>query len=71
MSTLVAVTFQKGGSIYLNGVSMDRCQLLWLLHSKKVVGYYVEIPFPDTWILKEGEVLQMKVAEVTQSIVEI
>ena len=41
----------------LNGVSIDRCQLLWLLRSGKVVGYKVEIPIPDPWILKEGEVL--------------
>ena len=40
----------------LNGVSMDRCQHLWLLHSRKVVGYKVEIPILDPWILKEGEV---------------
>ena len=26
----------------LNGVSMDRCQLLWLLRSGKAVGYKVE-----------------------------
>ena len=41
----------------LNGVSMDRCQLLWLLRSGKVVGYKVEIFIPDPWILKEGEIL--------------
>ena len=41
----------------LNAVSMDRCRLLWLLRSGKVVGYKVEIPIPDPWILKEGEVL--------------
>ena len=37
----------------LNGVSMDRCQLLWLLRSGKVVGYKVEIPILDPWILKK------------------
>ena len=36
---------------------MDRCQLLWMLRSGKVVGYKVEIPTPDPWILKEEEVL--------------
>ena len=41
----------------LNGVSMDRRQLFWLLRSLKVVGYKVEIPIPDPWILKWGEVL--------------
>ena len=41
----------------LNGVSMDRRQLFWLLRSLKVVGYKAEIPIPDTWILKWGEVL--------------
>ena len=37
--------------------SMDKCQLLWLPRHGKVVGYKVEIPIPDPWILKEGEVL--------------
>ena len=41
----------------LNGVSMDRRQLFWLLRSLKVVGYKVEIPIPDPWILKWREVL--------------
>ena len=36
---------------------MDRRQLFWLLRSLKVVGYKVEIPIPDPWILKWGEVL--------------
>ena len=30
-----------------DGVSMDKCQLLSLLRSGKVVGYKVEIPIPD------------------------
>ena len=34
---------------------MDRCQLLWLLHHGKVIGYNIEIPIPDTWILEEKE----------------
>ena len=38
---------------------MDRCQLL-LLRSGKVVGYKVEIPISDPWILKVGEVLANK-----------
>ena len=37
--------------------SMDKCELLWLPRHGKVVGYKVEIPIPDSWILKEGEVL--------------
>ena len=41
----------------LNGVLMSICQLLWLLRSRKVVGYKVEISIPNPWILKEGEVL--------------
>ena len=41
----------------LNGVSMDKCQLLWLLRSGKVAGYKIEMSIPDPWILKEGEVL--------------
>ena len=41
----------------LNGVSMDKCQLLWLLRSGKVAGYKVEMSISDPWILKEGEVL--------------
>ena len=41
----------------LNGVSMDRCQYLWLLRSGKVVGCEVEIAISDPWILKQGEVL--------------
>ena len=36
---------------------MDRCQLLWLLHSAKVVKYKVEITIPNPWILKEEEEL--------------
>ena len=36
---------------------MRICQLLWLLRSRKVVGYKVEISIPNPWILKEGEVL--------------
>ena len=32
-------------------------QLLWMLRSRKVVGYKVEIPIPNPWILKEGEAL--------------
>ena len=39
----------------LNGVSMDRCQLLWLLPSGRVVGHKKEIPISDPWFLKEGE----------------
>ena len=31
----------------LNGVSMGRCQLLWLLRSEKVIGYKVEISILD------------------------
>ena len=31
----------------LNGVSMDRCQLMSLLRSGKVVGYKVDIPIPN------------------------
>ena len=45
----------------LNFVLMDRCQLLWLLCSGKVVGYKVEIPIPDPCLLKEGEVLANEV----------
>ena len=41
----------------LNGVSTDMHQLLWLLRCGRVVGYKVEIPIPDPWILEEGEVL--------------
>ena len=55
----------------LNGVSVDRCQLLWPLRSKKVVGYKVEMAIPDPWILKGGEVLVNAGREVTKSIVEI
>ena len=40
-----------------NGVSMDKCQLLWLLRSGRVVGYKVQTPIPDSWILEEGEIL--------------
>ena len=36
---------------------MDGCQLLWLLRFGKAVRYKVDIPFPDPWNLKEGEVL--------------
>ena len=43
--------------LYLTGVSMDRCQLLWLLPFGKVVQYKAEIPISDLLILKEGEVL--------------
>ena len=43
---------------YLNDVLVDRCQLLWLLRSGRVVGYTVEIPLPDPWILEEGDVLE-------------
>ena len=46
---------------YLNVFSMDRCQLLWLLRSGKVVGYKVEILILDPWILKEGEILENEV----------
>lgn len=43
---------------YLNGVSMDRCQICWLWKggSGEVVGYKIEIPLPNSWILKKGEV---------------
>ena len=41
----------------LKGVSIDRCQLLWLLRSGKVVGYKVDIRILDPWILKEGMAL--------------
>ena len=41
----------------INSVSMDRCQLLWIIRRRKVVGYKVDIPIYDSWILKEGEVL--------------
>ena len=44
----------------LNGVLMGIFQLLWLLRSGKVVGYKVEISIPNTWILKDGEVLANK-----------
>ena len=44
----------------LNGVLMDIYQLLWLLHSGKVVKYKVQIPIPNPWILKEEEVLANK-----------
>ena len=37
---------------------MDRCELLRLLTSGEVVGYKSEIPTPDPWIQKEGEVLR-------------
>ena len=30
-------------------------------HFEKVVGYKVEIPIPDLWTLKEGEVLANEV----------
>ena len=40
-----------------NGVSMENWQLLWLLRSGKIVRYKVEIPLPDPYILKDGEVL--------------
>ena len=43
---------------------MDRCQLLWMLHSGKVVGYNVEIPITDPWYLKEGEVLEIEGCQV-------
>lgn len=57
---------------YLTGVSMDRCQLLWLLPSGKVVQCKAEIPISDLLILKERErYLQMKVVKVTKSMVEI
>ena len=39
----------------LNGVLIDRCQLLQLLSSGKVVRYKLEIPILDPWILTEGE----------------
>ena len=39
--------------ICLNGVSMDGCQLLYLLRSGKMVGCKVEIPILDHWILEE------------------
>ena len=39
---------------------MDIYQLLWLLHSGKVVEYKVQIPIPNPWILKEEEVLANK-----------
>ena len=39
--------------ICLNGVSVDRCQLLYLLRSGKMVGCKVEIPILDPWILEE------------------
>ena len=34
----------------LNGVFMNGFQLLWLLRSRKVVGYKIDIPIPDPWI---------------------
>ena len=43
---------------------MNTCQLLRLLRSGKVVGYKVEMPIPDPWILKEGEVLANEVYRV-------
>ena len=39
---------------------MDKCQLLWLRRYGKVVGYKVEIPIHDSWILKEVEVLAIE-----------
>ena len=48
---------------------LDIYQLLWRLHPGKVVGHKVEIPIPDHWILKEGEIL--KAPELTKSMVEI
>ena len=44
---------------------------MWLLRSKKVVGYKVEMAIPDPWILKGGEVLVNAGREVTKSMVEI
>ena len=43
---------------HLNGVSMDRCQICWLWKggSGEVVGYKIEIPLPNSWILKKREV---------------
>ena len=41
----------------LNNVSMDRCWLLSLLRSGKVVGYKTEMPIPAPWILKKGELV--------------
>ena len=55
----------------LNGFSMDRCQLLWLLDYGKVVGYKVEVPIPDPWMLKEREVLANEDFQVSKSMVEI
>ena len=52
----------EGQECCLNCVSMDKCQLLWLLRSGEVVGYKVEIPIPDPWILKEGELLKLEEA---------
>ena len=43
--------------VCLNGVLMGICQLLWLLRSRKVVGYKVEISIPNLCILEEREVL--------------
>ena len=41
----------------LEGVSMDRCQVLQLLRSGKEVGYKVKIPIPNPWILEEEKAL--------------
>ena len=41
----------------LNAVLTDICQFLWLLRSEKVVGYKVQVPIPDLYILKKEEVL--------------
>ena len=39
----------------LNGVSMDKYQIWWLLNSGKVIGAVIPIPKPR--ILEEGEIL--------------
>ena len=52
--------------LYLNIVSMDRYQILWLLSSGEVVGYKEEKHIPK--IQKEGEILkQMRVFEIVKS----
>ena len=43
--------------VFLNGILMNICQMLWLLRSGKVVGFKIAIYISNPWILEEGEVL--------------
>ena len=42
---------------YLNGVSIDRCQVWWLLVLERRLRYKAVVPILKPWILKEGEIL--------------